>query len=895
MGLQTSGLFFVIFLSRTFGIQLDGHGYTGVLIAINPAVPEEPNGQVLLMRIEDMIKDASLSLSKTAGNRFHFKEVTILIPSNWKTQKEYKKARTERYDKAHVIIDEPNRAYGDEPYTLQYGQCGDEGQYIHLTPNFLLDDNLVYGERNKVFVHEWAHLRWGLYDEYSDEQPFYLSGQGEVEATRCSIKITGQQCGRSEAGCKNPCDTDKKTGLPTGDCIFLPDTHTSAQESIMAYPSLYSVVDFCTTETHNAEAPNRQNQMCGNRAALDVILNSSVDAGVPEPSAPFPTVYPTIWKVQRRTRVVCLVLDVSGSMQGPRILLLQQAATLFLREIIEDTAIVGIVKFQSIASIQKSLTLIDSEQTRETLVKALPTTASGGTQICQGINKALEVVKEDDQNTEGDELVLLTDGEANDNMQLCLETVKSSGATVHTIALGPNADQILQVMANKTGGIFYQSTDSIDSNALVDAFASLTTSDGNLTQQAIQLESSGKTTLDWFNGTFSVDLTVGNGTVITIIYEASPPRISIRSPSGDMLSGSDFSHDRPTKTLSLKIAGTAEVGEWHYSLLNEGSTAQAMAITVTSRAARADVPPIIVKAHMNQKSSDGNKAMVVFASVTQKGVPVIMADVTATLVSDKEAIQLQLEDKGTGADAVRHDGIYSKYFTQMKTGRYSLKVRVKNKGKARISTHRYSGAPYIPGYVVNGLVVLNPPKPPVNHEPVEVGSFSRTATGESFVVELPPGSTGPPPFPPCKITDLKAKLEGDNVTLTWTAPGDSYDQGTASVYHIHWSEDLGLLRRDFNETPAVNTSALSPQEAGSIEEYSFSSYYFNITNGTSVFFAIAAENAKFVPSEMSNIARVVKYQPPVPQQQKSTNVIAIAVSGTVAAIVVIIAVIIYIK
>lgn len=38
-----------------------------------------------------------------------------------------------------------------------------------------------------------------------------------------------------------------------------------------------------------------------------------------------------------------------------------------------------------------------------------------------------------------------------------------------------------------SGGIFFQVSDSIDSNALTDAFASLTTSDGTLTQQVIQV------------------------------------------------------------------------------------------------------------------------------------------------------------------------------------------------------------------------------------------------------------------------------------------------------------------------------------------------------------------------------------------------------------------------
>lgn len=62
-------------------------------------------------------------------------------------------------------------------------------------------------------------------------------------------------------------------------------------------------------------------------------------------------------------------------------------------------------------------------------------------------------MKKDDGQTEGDELILLTDGEANDNLELCLGTVKLSSAIVHTIALGPSADKTLATMANYTGKI----------------------------------------------------------------------------------------------------------------------------------------------------------------------------------------------------------------------------------------------------------------------------------------------------------------------------------------------------------------------------------------------------------------------------------------------------------
>ena len=74
-----------------------------------------------------------------------------------------------------------------------------------------------------------------------------------------------------------------------------------------------------------------------------------------------------------------------------------------------------------------------------------------------------------------------------------------------------------------------------------------------------------------------------------------------------------------------------------------------MSITVTSRAVSAHVPPVTVKTHMNQQSSNGTKAMVVFAEVSQNGLPVILADVRATLESDAgDKHELDLLDNGAG-------------------------------------------------------------------------------------------------------------------------------------------------------------------------------------------------------------------------------------------------------
>ncbi|XP_036413632.1 calcium-activated chloride channel regulator 4-like isoform X2 [Colossoma macropomum] len=800
-------------LGQNTGIKLDGNGYTDIVVAINPAVPQN---EEIINQIKEMVTSGSEYLFQALDNLVFFKEVKILVPLNWSGT--YERARRETYDKANVIIDYPNPAYGDEPYTKQMKGCGEESEHVHFTPNFLLNDDLLnaYGPRGRVFVHEWAHLRWGVYDEYNEKEPFYMFDK-QVQETRCIGEITGQ---RYEVinGKYFRCRYDE-TGLPTKECQFFPDREQQTSASIMYMQSLDSVTAFCSVMEHIAEAPNMQNKKCDNKATRTVIFQDSVDSDAlqtltPLQSSPPP---PTFRVIQRRHRVVCLILDVSGSMQ---------------------------------------------------------------------------VLQEDDQSTVGDNVIFLTDGEATDDIQSCLQSAVDSGAIINTIALGPSASKMLETMAVLTDGKFFFADQSLLSNQLVDTFSSFTVSDGDPTKQTIQLESTGRIINDWFNGTVPIDRTVGNSTTFTIIYERSAPTVYIQTPSGSVYDQNDqthVTHNAAAKTVTLNVPGTAEPGDWKYSFLNKESTAQTMTLTVTSRAARDDVPPIMVKTDMKKPTRDGSKPMVVYAEVSQNYLPVLGAKVMATLESDTGHTEtLHLLDNGAGADAFKDDGIYSRYFPKAQNGRYSLKVQVIHQGGAISgSPNRNSGALYVPGYIVDGEVQLNPEKPPVNVQPADVGSFTRTVTGESFVASVPSGVT-PPNFPPNKITDLRAEIQEDTVLLNWTAPGEDFDQGTAESYEIRWSEHLEILQKNFSDANPVNTSVLQPQEAGSDEQFSFLSDV-TIQNGTTLFFAVRSEDKEAMKSEVSNVAQASKFVPtprPPAISKPGLNLTAIVVSICVVIIMV---------
>lgn len=69
----------------------------------------------------------------------------------------------------------------------------------------------------------------------------------------------------------------------------------------------------------------------------------------------------------------------------------------------------------------------------------------------------------------------------------------------------------------------------------------------------------GAKTSDWFNGTVSVDQTIGTKTSFTITYESTVPKVYIQSPSGSVYNQMQVRHDESTKTVTLKVPGTAQV------------------------------------------------------------------------------------------------------------------------------------------------------------------------------------------------------------------------------------------------------------------------------------------------------------------------------------------------
>ncbi|MEE6494589.1 hypothetical protein FKM82_001800 [Ascaphus truei] len=863
--------FQVLYTAKCSMVKLNNGGYEDIVIAINPGIPEDVR---IIENIQNMVKEATNYLFHATKKRLFIRSVKILIPLTWLPQNNCTKSKTETYDKADVIIADPFLKYGEDPYTLQYGGCGEPGRYIHLTPSFLLDDKLasVYGPRGRVLVHEWAHLRWGVFDEYNTETPYYIAENLKVEATRCSADVIGtntMQCEGKSCDTK-ACNFDPKTGLYEEGCVFVPEKNQFAKESIMYMQALSSVSEFCDASTHNTEAPTLQNRMCNYRSTWDVIVNSTdIKSTAPLTNTNIPA--PSFSLLQYRDRVVTLVLDVSGSMSADnRITRMKQAAEIFLIQIIETGSYVGLVKFESSASPISQLVQITTRANRETLKLLLPTTANGGTNICAGIRSGFEVNKKRDGTSDGTEIVLLTDGEDNYNTALCYPDVIASGAIVHVIALGLNAAKELEQFADITGGLRYVASDKVDANDLIDVFSDISAGNGDISQKAIQLESTGLTAKpkECLNGTVSIDSTVGNSTFFLVTWQSAVPALRVQTPKGNVYTAAQFTSDPASKSSRLEIPGTAESGAWRYSLCNSLTSNQAIGITVSSKAADKNVPPVMVNAHMNQDTNTYPNPMVVYAAVSQGLLPVTGATVTAIIEPlNGNTETLELLDNGAGADIAKNDGVYSKYFTGFSgNGRYSLKVRVEGKDKKSRLVLPRNRALYIPGYVENGEITMNPPRPVLNDDDLQLtlGAFSRTASGGSFIVTNVPLGPQPDIYRPEKITDLEAKIEENKIVLSWTATGDDLDQGNASRYDLRMGTNPKELRINFETSTSVNISSLTPLPAGSSETFTFVPNNIVIQNGTILYFALIAFDKVSLKSDLSNIAQAALLIPPAP-------------------------------
>ncbi|XP_050031049.2 calcium-activated chloride channel regulator 1-like isoform X3 [Dermacentor andersoni] len=837
-----------LWCSHSHGLRIDKStgAYEDIVIAIHPSV--EPDERII-DNIKALFRSASTFLHRATRGLVHFGSVTIAVPDTWPARQEAKSTAASLFPVADVRVAAENPQYGDTPYTLQPRGCGERGEYVHLTPRFLseMNDSIAeaYGSPAYLLVHEWAHFRYGVFDEYGDPESFRYPSlyceSGMVRATACSehhkfsvYTDSGQPC-RIYKGCRvsSKCKTR-----------FEQHSQNPVTSSIMFMPYVKGVTDFCdgANNTHNAFAPTKHNHLCERKSTWEVIsANEDFKDLTPGDLEEVAEVKFTV--VQKREGTlgrVIFALDISGSMaMHNRIENLNAAMSRFAESVIPDGLEVGVVLFDTRAYTKFPLTIVE-ESTRRNLVKSVKELVIGAS-TCIGcaLRLALQMFEENGQRVEGSVIILMTDGEESEAPKIddVMDELIAAQVVVNTIAFGTQAEEKLEELALRTGGKPFALREgqsnvpvAIESAFLDSAFALLDESKRPVVifdQQADVAEERKFSIL--------VDADLGNETTVVLqSKEASKLKAVLLYPDGKtcedcLVSGPAVSGNY----VNFKIPGIATPGTWTLVVSQDlGSGEVAVHVRATSLARYPDEKPVMVRAFLKRTEVDSAAQAAVYAEVTKGEYVVLHAKVTATVVRPQGhgTVEMELFDDGLGADVTANDGIYSGYFTQFDgVGRYSVSARVVSgddsvivqgrqasgglpapqvsalpSGGAPESTDEVDGIPLERFVYVDQDIeeaeprVLRSEKAPEFERYAEGGSFR--LTNEVDDSTIPPNS-----IQDLKVEDAFMDVNGTHVViLTWTCPGAHMNSDNASQVELRGSTRIVDVINHFDSAFAVS-------------------------------------------------------------------------------------------
>ncbi|XP_046584208.1 calcium-activated chloride channel regulator 1-like [Haliotis rubra] len=867
-------------------LKLINNGYEDFVVAINEDVPEDTG---LFIQIQNIMTDASAYLYLASRQRAYIRSVKILVPNTWsKNNAKYTDPKDESFDNAHIRIDKANPTQGNNPYTFQPGQCGDPGQYIHLTPEYVMDAPGIYRELNwgnpgRVVVHEFAHLRYGVFDEYGtagniQHPEFYLSDKGRIMPTSCTTEFTWHF---QNIHTDRPCKVNTTNNMPEDNCTFIVNETTSpAIASIMFMQSLKNVTHFCESipadphRQHNHDAPNMHNKMCPGRGTWDVIKQhpdfrtSNPSRLVNDTTPTFTYLYNTrgFWfdGTEKCGRRVVLLLDLSGSMKkNDRWFKQRQTADKFINDILPIGSNIGVVTFSDDAHDWTPMTPLRHELIKKQVAGGLPLykDVRGGTAIGLGIQSALNMLSKTGDSKTG-RILLITDGEENRSptVDSIMKDILTSEVVVHTIAYGQQASKTLADLSAQTGGLYAYFSEGNASSSLDSSIHRLL-DDVAVCKERRQIEIYRSTTeipssgTD-YSGNVYIDDTVGLDTVFVFtLPRTANVDIRLRSPNGHVFDStySGYHHDGSMNIIRFKLQIQAnETGMWTYTVRSSTAGPATVGITVTSKP-RDRHNSYEFLTWLSDTRVNATSPPVVYAHVHKGYSPVIYADVRISIEKpDGQVEVVKLFDNGIPPDNTKNDGVYTSYVTAFNSNeRYSLDAEVNNiPGKTLIlvaadgSGRAYSRIKNKSRKTVLQTVTTN---------------FSRTSSpGAMDITGVTPGRDL---IPPAAIYDLMVEAvnaETYTLTLKWTAPGDDLNHGTATRYEIRFGRSFQEMRESFHDAMLIDATALAgplvPHRPGEqqIVDIDLSSH----GNLTTLIFAVKTFDDAGLHSELSNLVSV---------------------------------------
>jgi len=362
----------------------------------------------------------------------------------------------------------------------------------------------------------------------------------------------------------------------------------------------------------------------------------------------------------------------------------------------------------------------------------------------------------------------------------------------------------------------------------------------------------------------------------------------ITAPDGTIIDKTDtrYNYQSQFRLIIVDASGFPE-GVWEYEVVNPSTGVCGARLRIEgfpdTSSPDDEKQPILMTAQTNKVNvtvqQGGNpldNIVTLFVTLRQGLSPVVDAEVTADLAAGSYSHNILLSDDGQGADNTADDGIYSAYFYQYSgDGVYSVRAAAKGiSGQTQILRDTRKLIPDS-----NGFKVVR------TQSRMAVAAFERAAIGGAVEVAVNGVSDMNAIIPPARINDFRRSgMTEDSVQLTWTAVGESMNDGTASRYEVRlcansteeWSSCM-----EIDDSMLTAGNVTNPKPSGSQEHISISLDYLVVPAADTAYYVrIKAVDQYGNMGVSSNLAQV---KGPVTPDVNSGAIIA----GTLACLAVV--------
>ena len=330
---------------------------------------------------QKLLSEGSHALYEALDEKVYLKSATIVIPHSWRDSVCQTEIRAPRaptpYRTPDIKITDKHSLYGETPFTQRSRGCGEKGDFMSIPYQFLTTWNNTwetYGDPAKLFVKEWAKLRYGIFEErgYANDLlfPNYYHANGEIYPTiTANDRVKGEWIDTQGLA---PCNPTKQ------ECYFKPlgaNNHITC--SLGNFHYLPSVKKFCPVTQENIPMPPTQhNVLCNGRSARDIIYSHddlvSRSINSPREEDAF-KLDPDITIVREPQPQYVLVVEKSADLDNNgQWKWINKAAQKFIRYDLPPNAKLAIVTFSNTSKVEHPMTKVNSDVVRARLADTIP-------------------------------------------------------------------------------------------------------------------------------------------------------------------------------------------------------------------------------------------------------------------------------------------------------------------------------------------------------------------------------------------------------------------------------------------------------------------------------------------------------------------------------------------